>query len=659
MDTQSLDVAIAVGAVAVWFAVYAGALLATRPASVTPAPATQDLPPEPPAVASLLANRWELTEDAAEATLLDLGARRVLEFRQPGNDIMHTTIHVRDPQPGGLTRYEYMVLQRVVSLAKGGMLPLSALTFRDEKQAQAWWKRLRAEIIAEARNRGLSQRRLSASVVTGLNLLGAAAVLPAVVAVYRHSDSSSGGSSVGVAIVLFGLLSYVTGRNHGERDTPEGRTAAARWLGVKAWLRGHESFADLPPASVAVWDRYLAYGAAVGATRATSAAIEMGMGDHKLVWSHFGGTWHRVRVRYPSLWWRYGRTAPQIIIRAVLAGVAGALLLGQVSGFVAGLGGGELNPFATTFDLVSKIMLVAGAVGVAYGAYLLVRAVVDLARPVTITGEALWVRVWKQHPGGENTPPRPWLHYLALDDGTSDRTRAWGLPSEFTRRFEPGDTVTIVVRPWSRRVGEVTLVEQGHGAHTTVAPTDDNTEALIAQAMGRVPAAGDVPAQRPAVGGGAGLVSSIIGAMAAGGAPAVDLPPVEQLVPADEVSRAIGAPCAYKALPPVPLMPMRTGEFTGPDGRTVLQVVVGSGPLAAAAGKGRDRGTPLPGIGDEAYALRGVAVARRGDVMVSLKLDGPAEGVDPRNLYWLLAQVIGRLPGKQPAGSPGAVLTEP
>ena len=52
--------------------------------------------PQPPAIASLLGNGWDLTEDAAEATLLDLGGRRLLEFRQPANDPFHTTIHIAD-----------------------------------------------------------------------------------------------------------------------------------------------------------------------------------------------------------------------------------------------------------------------------------------------------------------------------------------------------------------------------------------------------------------------------------------------------------------------------------------------------------------------------------------------------------------------------------
>lgn len=643
MNATYLDVATAAAAVAAWFAIYVIVRLITRPASVAPAPASQDLPPEPPAVASLLANRWELTEDAAESTLLDLGARKILEFRQPADDMMQTTIHVRDASPAGLNAYEKMVFDRVAGLAKGGMVPLTALTFRDSGQAASWWKRLRAAIIADARSRGLSQRRISAAMITVLNVAAAVATAPAALAVLRHAppDDDGGrpvGAAIGAAIFLFAALSAVAGRNLGERDTQAGREAATRWLGVKAWLRGHEAFADLPPASVAVWDRYLAYGAAVGATRATSAAIEMGMGDHTRVWSHFGDVWHRVRVRYPKGWWRYGRTAPKVIIRGLIVGGIAVLLLWKVRGVVADIGDDQSGTAATAFDLGTRLILLLGAFGTLYGAYLITRMIIDLAAPATITGEALWIRLWKQHPGGENSPPRPWLYYLAVDDGKGDTTRAWGLPVELLSKVDNGDTVRIVVRPWTRRIGEVTVVERGHAAQTYVAPASDNTEELVAQAMG-------VPTQRtgePQAAG--GVIGMVLGAMAGRAAAGPPVPDIAQLIPVDEVSRAIGAPCTYKAQPPVPLMPMRTAEFEGPDGKTVLQAVVGGGPFLAAARNAQAKGTPLPGIGDEAFATDHVAVARRGEYMVSLRLSGPAKDTDPRNLYWLLAQVVGRLP---------------
>src|SRR5256886_11603013 len=155
-----LSIAIGTVSVGAWLLLYGLVLLATRPARPEPAPATQDLPGnEPPAVVSLLAGYWDLSEDAAESTLLDLGARRYLEFRQPGNDPMRTTVHVRDPNPAGLTGYERRIFDRVAGFAVGGVGPRPAPTFRDTDQAAKFDKRVRAEVIADARARGLSRRR--------------------------------------------------------------------------------------------------------------------------------------------------------------------------------------------------------------------------------------------------------------------------------------------------------------------------------------------------------------------------------------------------------------------------------------------------------------------------------------------------------------------
>src|SRR5256885_4395764 len=129
---------IVIGAVSVgaWLLLYGLVLLATRPARPEPAPATQDLPGnEPPAVVSLLAGYWDLSEDAAESTLLDLGARRYLEFRQPGNDPMQTTVHVRNPDPAGLLPYERRILDRVAGLAVGRGVPPPPPPFRGPHRA--------------------------------------------------------------------------------------------------------------------------------------------------------------------------------------------------------------------------------------------------------------------------------------------------------------------------------------------------------------------------------------------------------------------------------------------------------------------------------------------------------------------------------------------
>src|SRR5262245_788941 len=130
MDPGVFDVMLVVGAIGLWAACYGALLFVTRPASPRPGPATQELGAESPAVASLLANRWAVTEDAVEATLLDLAARRHIELRQPASDPMQTTVHLRpEADQSGLAPYEKRVLDRVGALAVGGVVPVTALTF--------------------------------------------------------------------------------------------------------------------------------------------------------------------------------------------------------------------------------------------------------------------------------------------------------------------------------------------------------------------------------------------------------------------------------------------------------------------------------------------------------------------------------------------------
>jgi hypothetical protein len=588
-----IDLVVAAGAVGLWLAVYAACRLFTRPAMPAAAPATMDLGPESPALVSLLVNRWTLTEDAAESTLLDLSARRFFELRQPGNDPMQTTVHVpaTSPHEGDLRPYERQVLERIRGLAVGGVVPISALTFRNEDQAKTWNKRLRASVVAEARAAGLSRRRLGPALVT---LLVAAAAVAGVgvglAAVHygigKPDDASPG---FGAGIVVFFALSALAGRPLGERDTPAGRAAATRWLGVRDWLRGHEQFADLPPAAVAVWDRYLGYGAAVGATHLASAVLDLEMGNRRLVWSSFGGTWHRVRVRYPSFWPRYGRTLPFLLLRGGAYSLAG-------SGWLKIFGWGD------RYALPGIALLVLGL-------YVLVRALLDLATTRTITGEVLWHESWKSTGGSDDEPARPWLDHLAIDDGTDDRTTAWGLPSEWGGRCADGDTVTITVRPWSRRIGELTQVGAGRSRELIETVTADDTGALAVRMLDQ-------------------------GAATAEPAPAFQ---AADLFTADEVARVVGRPVV--AEPMVMGLQFRAVE----GGRTLLLVQAAAGLLGRVAWRANSRGQELPGFPGGAYVNGERAAFRRGDTTVVLTLLG--DGRQGQGyLPWLLGQAGERDP---------------
>jgi hypothetical protein len=633
----ALAALLGIGSAGAWSAVYGLAMLATRPARPDPAPATQDLPgDEPPAVVSLVTNRWELTEDAAEATLIDLAARRFLEFRQPGDDPAQTTIHVRVADPAGLNAYERRVFDRVAGLAVGGVLPLTALTFRNQGHATSFEKRLRAEVIADARSRGLSRRRFSkvlrtlltvAAIVAGAGIAGA--VLMASTKAGTSGDNSPIKNAGLAWFFSFAVLSYVAHRPLGETDTPAGREVAARWLGVKTWLQRTGSFGDLPPAAVAVWDRYLSYGDALGTTRICAAVIDLGMGNRKRVWSSYGGTWHRVRVRYPGFWARYGRKAQSLIFKAVWTGGIGFLLLYFWAKGVLHQQFVEGSSAAHFADPVRSLGLAAGGLLFAYGLYVLVRTVIDLAAPATVTGQVLWKQVWRSSGGNDDTPATPWLHYFAVDDGTDDRTTAWGLPSELAGRADDGDTVTFTVRRWSRRIVELRVDEAGTGrAAQTADVSNKQTENLIAEAMG-LPAAGSNAT--------AGLANLLRAPDAA----------IGELLSAQEVGQALGIPVTVGSIDG-PTVLMRPVIFRGPNGRPVMQLMAIAGLPAQLAMRARRRGAPLPGVGHEAYTGDNWAIGRGGETVILLGLTGAGRGQDPQLLARLLSAAIGRLPARAP-----------
>jgi hypothetical protein len=583
-----IDFGIAAAAACGWYVLYALARLITRPLPLRSAPATQDLGEEPPAVASLLANRWELTEDAAEATLLDLAARGYLEFRQPANDPMQTTIHLREADPSAtpLLPFEMLVVGRIRQLAVGGVVPVTALTFRDAKEAESWGKRLRVAVVAEARKRGLSRRRFNPGIVGFLTVAALGVAVPFYWAVAHYMalnpDSSSDSPLADAVIaplmpaafVFFALTTYAA-RYPGERDTKLGREVAARWLGLKQWLRGDDGFAELPPAAVAVWDRYLAYGAAVGTTRVASAVLDLGMGDRKLVWSSFGGEWHRVRVRYPKFWPRYGKRGWILTREAFLALLIGGVLV-KFFGKPREILAEPLELKDDTlrwFTLGERLAVAVGVVLIALGAYKMIRNLIDLTVPRVLTGQVLWVQAW-----GEG------VAYLAVDDGSRDRTNAWAKPNPLGGR--PGDTVQIKVRPWSRRVVELSVTDRTASVATTGPATFEEL---------------DKPKAVPHI-------------------PAQNLSPLV----AGEVAEVLSLP--VQSVPTSVPGPFGMQQFSGSDGKAVLLVQYARGPLVQWAWRANAKGTQLPGVGDGAFVRGNRGVLKVGDVVVLMTLLNAAEG---------------------------------
>ncbi len=626
-----LPVAAAVAAVLAWLALLAFVLVATRPRAGRAAAPTQDLGgDEPPAVVSYVTAGWTVTEDAVESTLLDLAARDYLEFRQLSDEPRATTVHLVDPatrRAGGppLTPYEESVLGRVAAVAVDGMAPVTALTFRDAGAADSWWSAFRKAVVAEARERGLSRRRVSPAVVAGLStaaLVPGLAVFGAVLA-QRQRDLEFAG---GLGIVTFVLLSSLAARPLGDRDTPLGREVAGRWLGLRRYLEVDEAFRDLPPAAVAVWDRYLAYGDALGMTRVCAAVLDLGLGDREQVWSSYGGTWHQVKVRYPSASARFGGTVPRLLGGAVpaLAVSFVALTIGGaqdgldgVTRTLAGIApedatGRHLDPWG----LLLPAILLLGAGSLAWAVHRVVRTALGALSPVTFEGEVLWLAVARNDVRGEHNEIKiPVIYYLAVDDGTvtskGHRTTAWALPAEMSSACTPGDVVQVTARPYSRRVTGV-QVRSHRSVDAVVVPAQARGASPLDVDTRPSPAVGVAPSAVQAL---QGLVATALGTAAG-----------------ELGVRGTGNAAAAGVVFDV-----------SQDARTVPAVT-----LATASGvegdlllaSSRSGGEAMSGVGDEAWSGPGWAVARQGDLTVRLSLSPQVRDRAERHLPVLLASAL-------------------
>ena len=426
----------------VWLAVVAVVRWARRPEDPPEPRPTMDLGPEPPAVANMLVNRWRPTPEAVPATLLDLAARGHVDLQRVGAGQFECRIH-RRREEGDLLPFERRVLAHLRSKEQHGVVPTTALTTGPADAADRWWKGFRGEVVAEAKARGLSEDLWDAkskAVVT-------TAAIPAAVL-------------FGIAVPFWGAVYFavgalvVTGWLWGsgrQRSTPAGVRVASRWLGVREHLRQDTVFDTLPPTAVVVWERYLPYGAALGVAAGATRPIAMGAESDRRAWSPVGGRWRQVRVVYPgnisSPGW--GRSPAAVAALSLLAG-AGAWFLfwlgGQLRDEVAS------TPAEETIRVVAIGVLVMGT-ALAFAALVqIVRSVIDLFASRQVTGLVLRAR----RQGSDEEPE----FYLAVDDGSADRIRAFRVHPDIYTSTAEGQRVTVSVTPNLRFVRHLSPADE-------------------------------------------------------------------------------------------------------------------------------------------------------------------------------------------------------
>ena len=413
---EGTDLVLALAALAtgaVWLAAAGVVFLSRRPPEPPIGPKTLELGPEPPAVANFLVNGFRVTDEAVPATLIDLAARNVVDVEQRGPGVFYVRLRQNVEEP--LNTYEQRVLDLLVAGARDGVVPAKALTTGPASESTRWRRRFSNEVVADAQRRRLSEDALGGPVFT---LLTGAALIPAALT-WAVWELGAG------LVVLFGgvaLLGWIRAR-HPQRETPEGLAAASRWLGVRAELGENEVFPTHSPLTVELWDRLLAYGAALGVASGASSPLPMGTESDTEAWSAYGGRWRRIRISYPRVWPPAWGADPLVAFGVGLAVVVASGLLLYV-----------LGPSLVDAGALSSVPLLVACGGVILGAALVVMAGADWRTAVEVTGPILRLRTF-----GDDEKRR---HYIAVDDGTSDTIRAWRVSRARYEGLRQGEVIT-------------------------------------------------------------------------------------------------------------------------------------------------------------------------------------------------------------------------
>ncbi len=432
-----------------WHAVVLGAALVTRPRALDPGPPTMELGSEPPAVVNLLVTRCELTAEAADATLLDLAAHRILEIYQPGDDVSGLLVRVRVAEPAGLRPYEQRVFDRVRDIAGDRLTPLREITERYADGGPSWLRQLRREVVTDARRRGLTRDRglvgvvmvVSLPVAMALSGLASLSLLPESGAQPGQEFAWFAAWILGTVFVLVALFGIGHLYLRGERYTRAGRDVGARWLGVARWLSGFESLAELPPAAVAVWNRYLVYGVALGTNPVASRALDLRTGRRGRFTSRHLGRGRTVVVRYPLDPFAYTQAGARLSWSTLVLLAWGWFWLRYVDRLTGWPGGVRLAVYAL------GVLVPIRAV------YRFVRAAIDELVPVTVTGLVLAV-----HPYRPATDRAPRWHQIVLDDGVHDRVRPWLMRTDLLAGVKAGDAVQVRGQRWTRYGLDLTVL---------------------------------------------------------------------------------------------------------------------------------------------------------------------------------------------------------
>lgn len=526
---MNFAVALVVGLVAVGVpaAAIAYVWLTTRPPTPSVGPSSIDLGPEPPAIVDLLTGGFAVEGDAVPATAVDLAARRWLDIEETGGDVRIRLRTGRDE----LTTYEQRVLRHIESKASDGVAPAAVLTLGPEGASERWWKGFVREVNRHGRDLGLCRRRYHVRHIVTMWAAVAFGWLGSAVIGFRWrgwDEERAFDSAVGFVTTVAGIgvlgLSYVAGRltrSDAQAETEAGLAAAARWLGVRDHLAASGSFEQAPAASVAIWERNLAYATAMGLAPVVLRQLPFETEHDRQAWSHATGRWRRVKVRYLALRPAWGQapwsTALGGLIQAAVMGffTVGAFMMADNEFDLSALPDSSQR----TIRLLALGVAAVAALGTTFALVKVVLGVADLFRRRVVEGEVVrrrtlrtghrlpkvvqWL-IWsrRDQSGMRRDHRRRTRHHLAVDDGTRDSIVAHQVRSKIYAEAPQGARVRMKVSPLLGYVSEIEMLSppprsaEAPVAHELVEDLTGKGGAAIGAVLGRL---ADVGEQRPEV----------------------------------------------------------------------------------------------------------------------------------------------------------------
>jgi hypothetical protein len=612
--------AIAIGAAVGWLALYLGCAAVTSGRRLRRGMRRFRLdggPPDlgDPALVNLVTTGCQLDGAAFAATILHLGARRVLAFSEPEPGRLWC---VPAPEGAGdldLAAHERLVLDDVTpQFAEAGGAPFQALADMCFADVKGVWEPFEEAVRAEGRLRGLTRARLPKTALAVLYTGGTiVAALAAAAVGAANSTRWVGAGFVGLAVLTaLAALTGMLGRH--DRLTVAGAALAAWAARVTA---------EQAPPGIAEPGRLALSVATDGGppvpglehirrgdvrdgghrgSMATAATPDRPARAPKQAWSSLDGQWRLVQI------------GPR---RESSRAVSGALLAGSAVAFLAALG--SYHGYRTLQMPPVWVLLPAGlAAGSAAVAVAGVRAVARwLALPaeVIFAGQVIARWIEESSGSGENSNTVTcWC--LALDDGQ----RAWtfDVGQAAFGQFPLGARIQARIAPRSMRLLDLAMA----GPEGEILPG----QARWGEAAGTGPGPWEM---RPR--------TSL--ATATGDPSAPDPALLGPLVTAADVEAVLGFGVRFRGTP----TPFATA-YQG-NGVTVSFVTTSGRAGEMNARAARRSGRPLPGVGETAWLMnRGrTAVVQAHGKAVKLTVRGGSARIPPGAVTRLAAIVAERL----------------